>query len=94
MIHQFHDETEQYIHQLLRVPTDTPEPEQYWFPTPEQPGDAEKNTPIKKRIYNELLELQKLEALNPQHDKECEIKFLANFDWKDSTLSLQERHQI
>ena len=37
MMHQFHDETDQYIHQLLRVPTDTPEPEQYWFPTPEQP---------------------------------------------------------
>ena len=42
-MHQFHDETDQYIHQLLRVPYDTPEqPEQYWFPTPEQPGDPEK----------------------------------------------------
>ena len=90
-MHQFHDETDQYIHQLLRVPYDTPEqPEQYWFPTPEQPGDPEKYTPIQKRIYNELLELQKLEALNPQHDKESEIEFLANFDWKDSTLSLKK----
>ena len=78
LMHQFHEESNRCIHRILRVPSDTSDPEQCWFPTPKQPGDPEKYTPIQIRIYNELLELQNLEALNPQQDREFE-KILSQF---------------
>ena len=70
------------------------ETENYWFPTPENPGNPEEHTPIQKRILQELRNLQELEKLNPQDDPESRQKFLSNFDWKDSTLNQSEIHQI
>ena len=39
--------------------------ETYWFPTPEETGDAQYHTIIQKRILKELLNLQEPEKLNP-----------------------------
>ena len=36
---QLEDTTEIYINELLKVPSQNPEQESYWFPTPEEPGD-------------------------------------------------------
>ena len=94
MMHQDTDTMDQYIHELLKVPSTQNEQEEYWFPTPENPGDPTKHTPIQQRIYNELIELQKLEKLNPQDNEESRQQFLANFDWTDTTLNEQERQQI
>ena len=94
MMHQDTDTMDQYIHELLKVPSTQNEQEEYWFPTPENPGDPTKHTPIQQRIYNELIELQKLEKLNPQANEESRQQFLANFDWTDTTLSEQEKQQI
>ena len=63
---QHEETTEIYINELLKVPSQNPEQESYWFPTPEEPGDPTTYTPIQQRIYNELLELKELEQLNPQ----------------------------
>ena len=54
--------------------------ENYWFPTPEDPGDPQHHTPIQKRILSELINLQELEQLNPQEDPESRQQFLSNFD--------------
>ena len=35
--------------------------ENYWFPTPEEPGDPHLHTPIQQRILRELHNLQELE---------------------------------
>ena len=40
--------------------------ENYWFPTPEDPGDPRQHTPIQKRILEEILNLQEFGKLNPQ----------------------------
>ena len=45
-------------------------------------------------IYNELIELQKLEGLDPEADEESRKQFLANFDWTKTTLTLEEQHNI
>ena len=58
--------------------------ENYWFPTPEDPGDPQHHTPIQKRILSELINLQELEKFNPQDDTESRRQFLSNFDWTDS----------
>ena len=68
--------------------------ENYWFPTPEEPGDPPTHTPIQQRILKELRNLQEKEKPNPQDDPEFRKQFLANFDWADSTLNPTEIAQI
>ena len=68
--------------------------ENYWFPTPEDPGDPQHHTPIQKRILSELVNLQELEKLNPQDDTESRRQFLSNFDWTDSMLQPAEIARI
>ena len=86
--------TEIYINELLKVPSQNPEQESYWFPTPEEPGDPATYTPIQQRIYNELLELREREKFNPQDNEESRKSFLSNFHWTDTTLNADERKQI
>ena len=66
----------------------------YWFPTPENPGNPEEHTPIQERILQELQALQDLETLDPTKDPESRAKFLENFDWKDSTLTPEDKVKI
>ena len=66
----------------------------YWFPTPEDPGDPQQHTPIQKRIPSELINLQELEKLNPKDDPESRRQFLSNFDWTDSMLQPTEIARI
>ena len=80
---QHEETTEIYINELLKVPSQNPEQESYWFPTPEEPGDPTMYTPIQQRIYNELFELKELEQLNPQDNAKSRKTFLSNFDWTD-----------
>ena len=77
---QHEDTIEIYINELLKVPSQKPEQESYWFPTPEEPGDPTAYTPIQQRIYNELFELREREQLNPQDIGESRKSFLSNFD--------------
>ena len=72
-----------YISSLLKANQNYDQYEQYWFPTPEKPGDEESQTPMQKRILGELRSLQEAGKLNPNDDEESRRKFLGNFDWKD-----------
>ena len=91
---QHEDTTEIYINELLKVSSQNPEQEYYWFPTPEDRGGPITYTPIQQRIYTELLELKQLKKLNPQDNEASKESFLSNFDWSDTTLSPEERQQI
>ena len=79
-----------YVSSLIKTNKNPQHPENYWFPTPENPGNPDEHTPIQKRILLELRALQELEALDPTKDEESRGKFLENFDWQDSTLELDE----
>ena len=68
IMHQHTEVTDVYLNERLKVNDKEDKTEQYWFPTPEQPGDPTTYTPIQKRILDELVELQTLEKLNPQDD--------------------------
>ena len=76
-----------YASSLIKSPKAEDNSENYWFPTPEQPGDPQTHTPIQQRVLRELRNLQELEKLNPQDDPESRKQFLAKFDWTDSTLN-------
>ena len=79
-----------YVSSLIKPSKPENSPDNYWFPTPEDPGDPQQHTPIQKRILEELLNLQELETLNPQDDPESRRRFLTNFDWTDSMLQPHE----
>ena len=83
-----------YASSLIKSPKAEDTTKNYWFPTPEQPGDPQTHTPIQQRNLRELHNLQELEKLNPQDDPESRKQFLANFDWADSTLNPTEIAQI
>ena len=79
-----------YVSSLIKSSKPENSSDNYWFPTPEDPGDPQQHTPIQKRILEELLNLQELEKLNPQDDPESRRRFLTNFDWTDSMLQPHE----
>ena len=83
-----------YFSSLIKTNRNPQNSENYWFPTPENPGNPEEHTPIQKRILRELQALQDLETLDPTKDEESRAKFLENFDWKDSTLTPEEKEKI
>ena len=72
---QHEETTEVHINELLKVPQQSPEQETYWFPTPDEPRDPATYTPIQERVYQELLELQELEKLNPNDSDSSRKKF-------------------
>ena len=91
---QHEETTDVYLNELLKVQKPNSDQNTYWFPTPEEPGDPATYTPIRKRIYNELLELKEFEKLNPQDNGTSRKAFLSNFDWTDTTLSPDELKKI
>ena len=84
----------QYISSLLKANRNNDQYEQYWFPTPKNPGDETSHTPIQKRNLRELRRLQEAEKLYPNDDEESRHQFRSNFDWKDSMLQRQEIERI
>ena len=83
-----------FISSLLKANRNSDQYKQYWFPTPENPGDETTHTPIQQRMLKESRNLQNLEQHNPHHDAESRRKFLSNFDCKDSMLQQHEIRQI
>ena len=69
-----------YVSSLLKTNRNNDQYEQYWFPTPKNPGDQETHTPIQARIKQELSNLQNAEKLDPQVNEEFRQKFPCNFD--------------
>ena len=80
IMHQHTEVTDVYLNELLKVNNGEDKTEQFWFPTQEQPGDPTTYTPIQKRIFDELVELQTLEKLNTHDDEQSRKTFLDNFD--------------
>ena len=52
-----------YVSSLLKANRNNDQYEQYWFPTPQNPGDEDSHTPIQRRILQELRNLQEAEQL-------------------------------
>ena len=88
------EQTAHYVSRLIKTNRNPQNPGNYWFPTPENPGNPEEYTPIHRRILRELQALQDLETLDPTKDPKPRAKFLENFDWRDSTLAPEEKEKI
>ena len=82
-----------YVSSLIKTNENPQNVESYWFPIPENPGNPDEHTPMKKSIVREIQASQDLESLEPTKDEESRTKFLEDFDWKDSTLTLDEKQK-
>ena len=65
-----------------------------WFPTPENPGNTDEHTPLRKTILRELQALQDLVTLDTTKDEKSRAKFQEYFDWKSFTLAPDEIARI
>ena len=94
LLNEIEEDAIYYVSSLLKANRNNDQYGQYWFSTPENPGDEDSHTPIQRRILQELRNLQEAEQLNPQNDDESRRKFLGDFDWKDSMLQQHEIKEI
>ena len=83
-----------YVSSLLKANSNNNQYEQYWFPTPDNPGDQQSHTSIHRRFLQELRNPQFAEQLNPQDNEASRDQILSNFDWKDSLLQQHEIKRI
>ena len=83
-----------YLNELLRTSKPEQQDNTFWFPTPENPGKPEDQTPIQTRILNELNKLEDKEKLNSQQSTESRNKFFKRFDWTDTLLTEMEKQTI
>ena len=94
LLNNNHDDAFHYINSLLMTSKTNEVNKTYWFPTPQNPGNERKHTPIQTRILNELRELEQLEKLNPLEDTASRKQFLSNFDWTDFTLQPDPKQAV
>ena len=94
LLNNSHDDAIHHINSLLMTSKNDEVNETYWFPTPQNPGNEKKHTPIQTRILNDLRELEQLEKLNPLENTISRNQFLSNFDWTDSTLQPEAKQAV
>ena len=63
----------------------------FWFPTPETCEHPELLKGVEKKIYDAIVNFQKLEKLNPLNSPEEREEFLAKFVWDNSVLTPAQR---
>ena len=73
------DDTHMYVNELMKSSENEQYSENFWFPTPENPRNEEKHTPVQRRILKEIHELIKKERLDPTKDQESRKQFLDIF---------------
>ena len=83
------DDSEQaldYVNELLKT-TEKPETsQQFWFPTPDNPGDPSTHTPVQRRILREIEELEQIQKLNPTTGPQDRTKILRKFQMERLTI--------
>ena len=82
-----------YINELLKFSDKASNNQNFWFPTPNDPGDPNTHTPIQSRILREIKELEEIQNLNATNSEERKA-FLKNFEWADTQLSADDQKYI
>ena len=88
------DDTHMYVNELMKSKESEQNDENFWFPTPENPGNEDEHTPIQRRILKEIRELIQKEQLDPTKDQESRKKFLDMFSWEGSKIEGEDRKQL
>ena len=88
------DDTHMYVNELMKSTNNEQNDENFWFPTPENPGNEDEHTPIQRRILKEIRELIKREQLDPTKDPESRKDFLDMFKWEGSQIEGNDKKQL
>ena len=83
-----------YINELLKTSDQPSHSQNFWFPTPDNPGDPNTHTPIQSRILREIKELEEIQKLDANNNAEDREAFLKNFKWDDSHLTENDQKDI
>ena len=83
-----------YMNELLKTSDQPSQSQNFWFPTPDNPGDPSTYTPIQSRILREIKELEEIQKLDPNNNAEDREAFLKNFKWDDSQLTENDQKDI
>ena len=68
LLNESEENASNYVSSLIKANKNNGQYEQYWLPTPENPGDKESHTPILARILRKR-NLQEVEKLDPHEDE-------------------------
>ena len=95
----FENELKQLIHDVHFKKHDTltgrppPNYEKLWFPTPETCSDLSDLTSLQRDIYDQILQFQRLEKMNPKVNPDDRDAFLKKFTW-DSVLTADQKQKL
>ncbi len=90
----FPGETENFLNQLYRGPTEFTLTPKLWFPTPEDVVEVDKLNKLERRIYDEIVNLKQAEELDSTSSTEHRELFLSSFTWDGSILNRDEKCQV
>ena len=65
-----------------------------WFPTPETCHDFPKLTPLQRKIYDQILQLQRHEKVDPEIKVADMLEFSKKFSWDTCVLNLDQKRQL
>ena len=88
------DDTHMYVNELMKSTNNEQNDENFWFTTPENPGNEDEHTPIQRRILKEIRELIKREQLDPTKDPESRKDFLDMFKGEGSQIEGNDKKQL
>ena len=91
------DDSEDAINNINELPKTSDKAsnnQNFWFPTPNDPGDPNTHTPIQSRILREIKELEEIQKLNPTNSDDEREAFLKNVKWDDTQLSADDQKDI
>ena len=67
-----------------------PEYNKLWFPTPETCEDPSNLPLLQQEIYDQILNFQKLEKVDPRSNEEDRKFFLSKFNWDNLALNQKQ----
>ena len=98
------DDFEGELNQLIqgfrfkKIDTQTgrPPPDQskLWFPTPETCNDFSNLIPLHREIYDQILQLQRQEKMDPKNSEVDKMEFLKKFSWDTCVLNADQKRQL
>ena len=80
----------------IDTPTGRPPPDylKLWFPTPETCHDFSNLTPLQREIYDQILQLQRHEKMDPKNNETDKLEFLKKFSWDTCVLNADQKRQL
>ena len=85
-----------YHFKRIETPTGRPLPDysKLWFSTPETCTDFSNRTPLQREIYDQILQLQRLDKIDRKNNEFDELEFLKIFLWDTCVLNADQKRQL